>query len=195
VSVLFGGSRSLPASFAPLVSRVVGAVLAGPQSVSVGCAAGADALALSAALAALPGSSAFARLALFCVGSASGSGFWSGSAPWSLLSAAAARCRVFWFAGGGPEVPFRARLLRRSLAALAGCSSAVFFLSSPSSSGSLSVAAAAVRAGQPVFVFSCGFSGPPAPLSSVPAGSWSPSAFLGFPCWSWVPTAAQLSLF
>ena len=66
-------SRTLPSS-SPLVSRVVASVLASGRGVSVGCASGGDALALSAALA--TGSSPV----VFAVGGPSGAGFWRGSA-------------------------------------------------------------------------------------------------------------------
>jgi hypothetical protein len=192
---LFGGSRSLPPSQAGFVRSVVLAALARAGSfATVGCAAGADAAVVSAVLAAgLSG-----QLCVFCVGSASGAGFWSGSAPFSLLRrAAGSLARVVWSAGGGPELPFRARLLRRSLAALGAASEAVFFLASPSSPGSLAVAAAAVRQGVSVFAFSCGFSGSPVPLVGVGAGAWVRGVFCGFPCWVWSQPArpVQLSLF
>jgi hypothetical protein len=45
----FCGSRSLPPSAAPLVSRVVSSVLAAGRGVAVGCAPGADALLRAAA--------------------------------------------------------------------------------------------------------------------------------------------------
>jgi len=189
--VAFGGSRSLSPAWGALVSSVVSAVLSSGGSVAAGCAAGADQLAVSSVLA----QGAAPRLALFCVGAASGAGFWSGSAPLSLLRAAAgAGSAVAWCAGGGPALPFRARLLRRSLAALAGCSAAVFFLASPSSPGSLRVAAAAALRGLPVFVFPCGFSGAPALLAGC-AGAWIPSVFCGFPCLAWQPAAVQVPLF
>jgi hypothetical protein len=105
---------------------------------------------------------------------------------------------VRWSAGGpvsGPlALPLKARLFRRSQAALTGCSASVFFLASPGSSGSLAVAAFAARAGQPVFAFSCGFSGPPAALRGQ-AGSWQPGQFAGQACWSWRPAAVQARLF
>jgi hypothetical protein len=188
--LMAGGSRALPGSAAPLVSRVLAGALRAGFSLSVGCAAGADALALTAGLDLAPG-----RVRVFAVGSASGEGFWSGSAPLPLLrSAAAAGCPVSWLAGGSLAVPLRGRLLRRSLAALAGCSAAVFFLASPGSRGSLRVAAAAVKAGVPVFAFCCGFAGPPdPPLGS--AGSWLPSALAGSACWEWCPAAVQPALF
>ena len=185
--VMFGGSRSLPAiPFFPLVQAVVSSWLSAGGQVSVGCAAGADQLVISSVL-----SAGWASvLSVFAVGASSGAGFWSGSAPLSLLvSAAAAGASVRWLAGGGPQVPFRARLLKRSLAALAGCSTAVFFLASPSSPGSLRVAAAAAQQGLRVFAFSCGFTCAPLPLAGC-AGAWVFSSFCGFPCWAW--RSAQL---
>jgi hypothetical protein len=202
--VYFGGSRSLPSSWGGLVSQVVSAVVGagGVGSVSVGCAAGADQQVILAALSraqALGAAWLRGQLVVWAVGAQSGAGFWSGSAPLAVLRQAARVGQVFWSAGGGPAVPFRARLLRRSQAALAGCSCSVFFLASPSSAGSLRVAAFAAAAGQPVFAFACGFSGAPAPLAApAPAGSWQPGSFVGFPCWVWVPApapAAQLSMF
>ena len=182
-AVCFGGSRSLSPAFAPLVGRVGGAALARGALVSVGCAAGADAVVVSAVLAAgLP-----SLLRVCAVGGPSGRGFWSGSAPFSLLRrAASSGARVLWLAGGGLSVPLRSRLFARSLSSLRGCSAAVFFLASPFSSGSLSVAAAAARAGLRVFAFSCGFAGAPVALRGV-SGAWVSSSFLGFCCWSWVP--------
>jgi len=191
-SVAFGGSRALPSSAAPLVSRVVGAVLAAGGAVAVGCASGGDELVLSAALSA----GAASRLSVFAVGSAGGAGFWSGSAPLALLrSAVAAGAAVAWLAGGGLAVPLRARLLSRSVACIrsvAPAGACVFFLASPSSPGSLRVAAFAAGLGLPVFAFAVGFAGAPALLAGC-AGAWVASSFAGRPCWSW--SAAQLGLF
>jgi len=193
----FGGSRSLPDRFAPFVARVVAAWVASGGFVSVGCAVGADAAVVSAFL-----SSPLSPVALrvFCVGgpgpSGSLSGFWSGSALsvlsslWSFFPSALR----FW-AGGPVSVPLRARLVRRSAAALVGASSAVFFLASPSSPGSLRVAALAASRGVPVFVFPCGFSGAPAPLAGC-VGRWVSASFCGFPCLAWSSSpAGQLALF
>jgi hypothetical protein len=189
-TIMFGGSRSLPVEFFDLVAQVVGASLSAGSGVSVGCAAGADAAVLAAACRVSP-----SAVQLFALGSSSGAGFWSGSAPFAWLARAAALgARVVWSAGGSSAVPFRARLLRRSLAALAVADAAVFFLASPSSPGSLRVAAAAAGAGLPVFAFACGFSGSPAPLAGC-SGSWVPGSFRGFSCFSWAPAVAQPALF
>lgn len=189
--VVFGGSRALPGSAAPLVARVVGAALRRGWSVACGCAAGADQLALSAVLAA----GQAPRLSVFCAGSRSGAGFWRCSAPLPLLrSAEQAGSRVSWEAGGSLRIPLKARLLRRSHAGLAGAQVAVFFLAAPGSAGSLRVAAAAAQRGLQVFAFAVGFAGAPAPLAGC-AGSWQPARLAAAPCWRWQPVGEQLALF
>lgn len=186
----FGGSRALPEQFSPFVAQVVGAWLRSSPAarVAVGCARGADEFALRAC------SASPSRLAVFAAFSSSGAGSWSGSSVPAVALAARSGASVSWLAGGSLSVPLFARLLRRSLAALAVSSVACFFLASPSSSGSLRVAAAAARSGLPVFAFACGFSGSPAPLAGL-AGAWVPGSFCGFPCWSWSPASRQPSLF
>jgi len=184
MAVHLGGSRSLPSC--PLVGQVVRAVLASGQAVHVGCAVGADQQVVQSALAA--GGHSF--LFVFAAFSASWVGAWSGSAVAAVMAAARAGASVSWLAGGGLQLPLVARLIRRSQAALAGCSASVFFLASPSSSGSLAVAGHAVAAGQPVFAF-CPFV-PSAPRGC--AGHWVAASFFGFSCWQWQPAASQLSL-
>ena len=118
----FCGSRALPSSAASLVARVVASVVRSGRGVAVGCASGADAFALSAALA------SGARLAVFAVGGPSRRGFWRCSA-FSLVSrAAASGASVSWWAGGRCSCPscsgsgsgrcpsLVGRLRRRSLA-------------------------------------------------------------------------------
>ena len=178
--VVFGGSRSLSASFAPLVSRVVSASLARGFSLRVGCARGADRLVVAAVLA----QSAADRLSVFCAG-------FPGS---RLVAAGAAGARVVPWAGGASSLPAVARLALRSRRSAVGCSVAVFFLSSPASRGSLVCAGFASSIGAAVFVFSCGFSGAPAPLPGC-AGSWRPSSLASCPCWRWQPAAVQPALF
>jgi hypothetical protein len=179
-SVHFGGSRSLAPS--ALVGQVVASVLAAGRSVRAGCAIGADQCVISAALV-QP-----ARLHVFAAFSGSGSGSWSGSAVSSVLAAAAAGAQVSFLAGGSLSVPLVGRLMARSRAALSGCAASVFFLASPSSPGSLAVAACAVRVGQPVFAFCA--SVPSSPRGCV--GRWVPSFFFSFPCWRWVPAQSRL---
>lgn len=180
----FGGSRSF--SSPAVVAPVVRAALASGSSVAVGCASGADQLVLSSAV-----SVSARRVSLFSVGGPVG-GFPCGGVPSWVSAAARAGASVSWWAGGGPAVPLRARLACRSRALVrSGLSAFVLFLSPGAlpSSGSLLAGAAAVLAGVPLFAFSVAC---PASLPGL-AGSWVPSSFLGFSCWSWV--VSQSSLF
>jgi len=170
--VLLAGSRSLPSSFAPLISRVVSALSSAGRSLAVGCASGADALALASCR------SLSLSASVFAVGTSAGAGFWSGSAPLSLLSAFPA---VRWLAGGPLSLPLAARLSRRTRAAVAFAaaaprpgSGAVVFFRSPSSRGSALAARSAVAAGLPVVAFPCcGLS--PSALPSLGRGRWAPA--------------------
>ena len=112
--VAFAGSRSLPSSARSLVASVVGAVLASGRRVGVGCAVGADAFALAAALAVSP-----AAVSVFAVGGPRGLGFSSGSALALVRRAFASGALVAWRAGGPLSVPLRARLALRSRACVA----------------------------------------------------------------------------
>jgi hypothetical protein len=79
-------------------------------------------------------------------------------------------------------------LLRRSVAALRDASCFVIFLASPSSHGSLRVAAEAARSDIAVFAFACYLpSSAPAPLAGC-AGAWLAAKFCGFSCWRWSPS-------
>ena len=188
-SVYFGGSRSLSPS--PLLAQVVGAVLASGAPVHVGCSAGADAQVIACALR----SSSFQQVRVFAAFGAPVPspalvgllfpGSCSVSAVRVVHAWAQAGGSVSWLAGGSLAAPMAARLIRRSLAALGGCSAAVFFAPG---SGSLAVASHALKAGIPVFAF-----GPmPAAIPGA-AGCWVSSSFFGFSCWQW--SAAQMSLF
>ena len=178
INIHFGGSRKLAPSYFSEVAQVVSASISNGCAVHVGCAAGADAAVINAALC-----DPF-MLRVFAQFSPTGLGSFSGSSVPSVLSAQAAGAYVSFLAGGPLSYPLKARLIRRSLAALAGCSAAVFFLSNAHSSGSLNVAAAAVKKNIPVYAFPLGFDGQPALLRSLPGG-WQPSQFFGFPCFRW----------
>jgi len=183
-SLFVGGSRHLAPS--PLVGQVLAAaVSSGCCVVQVGCCVGADAQAL-AWLAGQPP----ALGQVFAAFGPGAAGSCSLSAVPAVLAAAAAGASVTWWAGGGAAVPLRARLIRRSAAALRGASVALFF--SPGA-GSLAVAALAVRAGLPVWAIA------PAAPAPVPgcAGAWVAGLFCGFLAWSWLPAGAavQPSLF
>lgn len=197
--VMVCGSRSLPPGAVRTVGQVVPVLLGAGSVLSVGCASGADAAAVSSALAQGAGS----RLQLFAVGGASGTGFaGKASAVAGLRAAVAAGAAVSWWAGGSAAVPLRARLARRSLACVQSASAGgpgsglVAFVSSlPSQpfgsgawpacgSGSWSSIAAAARAGLSVVV--------------VPVGGLSGSLLPGLPgggSWAAVSLAAQVGGF
>jgi len=145
------GSRSLPASFAPLVSSVVSLFLARGFRVASGGALGADSFALSALLQ----QGAAASGVVFSAWS-SASGFPASVRP---------QVSRFLFSGGqvvwGPASPGAPRqqavsaLLGRNRRLVAACSVLVAFLFGPSR-GSLFSVRQAVTRGVPVVVILCG---------------------------------------
>ena len=190
--VMLCGSRSLHGGAVPQVGRVASALVWAGSVLAVGCAAGADAAAVSSVVS----SGAAPRLHLFAVGGVNGSGFaGKASAFVGVQSAASAGAVVSWWAGGPSSVPLRARLAKRSLACVRSAatggpgSGLVAFVSQlparpfrpgawPScGSGSWASAAAASRLGLPVVVVPVG-SLAGVSVSSLPAlpggGSWSP---------------------
>ena len=167
-SVLLGGSREvqLTGPQASLVGAVSRGVARAGAFVHVGCAKGADQLVIHSLV------KGFAHsLRVFAVGFPSGMGFWGGSSFRSVQSAASAGVPVRWGAGGSPlRVGLVARLMARSVAALQGCSLAIFFYPG---CGSTKVALQALKRGIPVICF-CAFP----PELSVPSVACS---FMGLP--------------
>lgn len=145
------GSRSLPVSFAPLVSQVVSLFLSQGFQVASGGALGADSFALSALLQQGACSSGVVYSAW-----SSASGFPASVRPQAaqFLSSGG---RVVW----GPASPGCSHqvavsaLLGRNTRLVYSCSVVVAFLFG-SSRGSLYTVRQAVRRGIPVVVFLCG---------------------------------------
>jgi hypothetical protein len=189
--VMLAGSRDLVAGTAEIAPVVSDLVACGSRLVT-GCATGADALVIRAALA-LGSRSTMALSILAAHGPVSPSwpaarysapGSWSGSAVADVAAAMLAGVSVSWWAGGGPDVDLRARLARRSLAAVrlvaaGGPGSGIVawpatlppfpFRAGPwpsCGSGTWASVAAAARLGLPVVVFPVG------PLASVSLSSW-----------------------
>jgi len=177
----FGGSRSLPEI--RLVNQVVTAALVAGHRVRVGCAIGADAQVIRSVLNYDP-----ARLSVFTAFASDGSGSWAGSATFDVFTALEVGADVQFSAGGPLSVPLAGRLMARSRVALSGCSACVFFLSAPSSPGSLAVAATAVHFQIPVFAF-CNPGHPNAPRGC--SGLWVAGSFYGFSCWRWQPAQSK----
>ncbi len=177
------GSRSLPASAGGLVWRVVASLLASGRGLAVGCATGADALALTSALQA----GAQASVSVFVAFGPGG----QGACRWSSVEAVSGfeqtGGRVVWWAGGAAGVPLAVRLRQRTLAvAEAGQGGLVAFLGHPGSAGSLLACRQAASAGVPVVAFPVGFNG--ARLASIGSGHWVPVGGLGVwsGAWRWV---------
>ena len=189
--VMLAGSRDL-APGAANIAAVVSALVADGAHLVTGCATGADAQVIRAALAqGAPGAMALSVFAAHgpVAPSSPGSrysapGSWSGSAVAAVAAAQRAGAAVSWWAGGGPDVALRARLARRSLAAVrlvaaSSCGSGLIAWPSrlPSQplragpwpscgSGTWGSVAAAARLGVPVAVFAVG------ELVTVPLSSW-----------------------
>lgn len=198
------GSRALPGAAVPQVGRAVSALLSAGSLLSVGCSAGADAAALSAAVAA----GAAVRLQVWAAfgpvspswraGRYSAPGAWRGSAVAAVAAARLAGAPVRWWSGGGADVPLSSRLVRRSLACVQSAaaggpgSGLVAFVAAlpprgfgpgpwPScGSGSWASAAAAALLGLPVVVVPVG------PLAGVSRSSLPALPGGGF----WLPVLA-----
>lgn len=145
------GSRSLSASFAPLVSSVVSLFLARGFRVASGGAVGADSFALSALLQQGAAASGVVFSA-WC----SASGFPASARPQvsQLLSSGG---QVVW-GPASPGVPRQqavSALLGRNTRLVAACSVLVAFLFGPSRGSCFTVRQAVAR-GVPVVVFLCG---------------------------------------
>jgi len=157
----FCGSRSLPASWAGLVSSVVASVLGSGRRVAVGCARGADQLVRSAA----PGALVFSASAVAAsAGLPAGSRASFARRSASLVSAVAA---------SGPGAGFVGFVS-------SPCQASVRPSSSPGAcfcgggSGSWASLALAAGLGLPVVVFWCVPAGAPVPQVAPPSwgGSW-----------------------
>lgn len=181
----FGGSRTLKSVYQDLITDVVIRCLAYDVGIHVGCATGADAAVIRAML-------PFAmHLSVFAQFSESGEGAFSGSDVDAVAAAASKGAQVSYLAGGPLSLPLKARLIRRSIAALENCSMSFFFIDRPFSPGSLNVAAKAAKACQSVFVFPCGFSVPPAKLPGI-STKWVETELFGYKCFKFYPGEISL---
>jgi hypothetical protein len=158
--ILVGGGRNL-SPFAPAGIHCAGftaALLNAGHILHTGCCAGADEIALQAAIS----SSSFSQVHAFAAFSPSGLGAWKSSAVATIQQAHAAGIQISWLAGGPLNTPLIQRLMLRSIAALRDCSLACFFAPG---TGSLKVARAALRSNIPVVIYCAGS----APLLQVPS--------------------------
>lgn len=175
--VFVGGSRSLSPSLSAVAVLLAASLVRSGRPLSVGCASGADASFIFGAL----GAGGASLLSVFAAFGRVGEGSWRCSSVPAVSAAAASGARVVWCAGGAAGLPLASRLRSRSLAAAAGCSRAVFVLSSPSSRGSLASLASVAAAGGRAVVVGGGFAPSALPLLAV-GGSWvSSSSLFGVP--------------
>ena len=189
------GSRVLPAGLRPQVERVTAYLLDAGAGLAVGCCVGVDECVIQA--------SARFGWSRTTIWSAFGpvspvlappprhymaAGGWSGSA---LAAVAEHRQRgglVMPGAGGGPDVPLKARLAQRTRTVIADATaSAVVLFSSPRSHGSALACRLALARGLPVFAFPLGFSG--SLLPALGPGAWRSVTGPGcwVQAWRWFP--------
>ena len=178
-SIYFGGSRALPSDQAGLIGLVVDQAIYHCKKIHVGCCLGADQF---VALAALGSRASFLSVFAICNSLGVGMCNLTSGIPFLAQSLGAG---VHFLAGGNLSLPLKVRLIKRSIAAMQGCESAVFF--SPGS-GSLTVAAKAVERSIPVYAFTAD----QFPPHQIPGcvGHWEKGLFFTMPCWQWQP--AQL---
>ena len=145
------GSRSLPASFAPLVSSVVASYLARGFRVASGGALGADSFALSALI-----QQGVCHQGIVFSAWSSASGFPALVRP-QVARFQASGGQVSWgsVSPGAPRQLVVSALLGRNRRLVSSCSVVVAFLFG-SSRGSLYTVRRAVARGIPVVVFLCG---------------------------------------
>ena len=120
MSVHFGGSRVLGNFYTPIVKKSVNVALEAGCVVHVGCAAGADAEVIRSVVRVAP-----SRLRVFAQFSPTGQGSFSGSDVAAVQHAERSGARVSYLAGGPLSLYMKARLMRRSVAALSGCVASV----------------------------------------------------------------------
>lgn len=111
-TVGFYGSRGLPASYAGAIAAAVTRFAGAGRTIATGCAVGADAYALAAAL--LSGGPG--RTEVYCAFDSSGAGSWAQSNVAGVQAAAAAGASVHWLAGGPLAYRLVWRLKNRSMA-------------------------------------------------------------------------------
>ena len=193
--VAMAGTRHLDFAGAVLVSGVVANLIGTGASLVVGCAVGADAAVLSALSRDVRGRvTAFAAFGPVSPSWAAPQGRYTapGACSVSAVSTVAAHLLsggpVVWWAGGGPQVPVKARLSRRTrLVADSATAGAVLIFGPGRSIGTLHAGRCAVDRGLPVLAFDLGSSrtGPP-PLGP---GAWVRVAGSGWwaHAFQWVP--------
>ncbi len=178
-TVGFFGSRNLHPGYAGSVSSAVGVFARAGRTIATGCAVGADAYALSAALASAgPG-----RTTVFCAFDSDGKGSWGKSNVEGVQAAAAHGADVRWLAGGPLTSNLVWRLVNRSRRMVDSISGGLrdehsgivgwITAPPPGSPGSWGTINTAVALGLRVAVFNVGWG--VSLLPSIQGGSWIPA--------------------
>jgi len=115
-TVGFFGSRDLPQAWYPSITAAVAAFAGAGRTIATGCAVGADAVSLAAALQ-LAGP---ARVTVYTAFDRFGRGAWRMSNVDGVRAADLAGADVHWLAGGSLLFPLVTRLRMRSRAMVAG---------------------------------------------------------------------------
>jgi L-asparaginase/Glu-tRNA(Gln) amidotransferase subunit D len=157
------GSRGLSVQYRSLVREVVETVVKAKRGVAVGCAMGADAMALRACFTE-DWKLRASRLHVFAAFGMSGDGSWRNSAVKLVQKASQHSAKVSWWAGGGANVGLIPRLKNRSAAMVSavavsgkGRGLVAFVVGGPGKSpGTWGTIRKAQQKGIPVVVFGCG---------------------------------------
>jgi hypothetical protein len=154
----FGGSRSLGPEASALASQAAAVLLQGGAGLVVGCCKGADASALSAAVAAGLAHRVSVLGAFGPLGPAgrAPAGACPASAVASVRAAVRAGAAFQPWAGGPGSVPLSARLSGRTRAVAAAASAGALVVLAPGSRGALILARAVARRGLPVVALPVG---------------------------------------
>ena len=208
VLVGFCGSRSLDSQWRELVAHIVSAVAKVGRGIAVGCARGADAMALQACFTESWGLRA-PFLRVFAAFGPSGEGSWQNSAvklvtiasrlPMAMdFAGNGKRIVVNWWAGGGPDTGLVSRLKQRSDAMVEAVTAAgegrgivAFVCGGQSKSpGTWGTVRLAVERSVPVVVFGCGCDQQCFP--SLGKGCWARAGKgIWASGWRWMPARSS----
>lgn len=194
-TVGFYGSRNLVGAGVVQIGVAVGAFARAGRDIATGCAVGADAVALAAALS----SAGPSRTHIYAAFDEFGRGAWRMSNVKAVLMAAAAGADVHWLAGGPLTYSLVYRLAARSRKMVAGVtggpqdvhSGIVGWITAPPPGSPGSWGTVRFAAGVGLRIVVCNVGWPSALLPVLGAGAWVPAGTgLWASAWLWKPGRA-----